>query len=94
LEGEENSRLASFLVYGVFLKCNISMPAHLILFEETNDLVVDINDHLPNDPRYCTTITYSKDVVVIFCEAFHSSIRLVIHPWMASYKEENPGRNK
>jgi len=36
LEGEENTRLASFLVYGVFLQCNISMPAHLILLEETN----------------------------------------------------------
>jgi hypothetical protein len=43
LEGEENS-LPS---YGVFLQCNISLPALLILFEETNDLVVDINDHLP-----------------------------------------------
>ncbi len=56
LEGEENSRLASFLVYRVFLQCNISMPAHLILFEETTDLVVDISDHLPNDPRSCSSI--------------------------------------
>ncbi len=34
-----------------------------------------------------------KDVVVVFREAFHPSIRPVIHPWMASYREENPGRN-
>jgi hypothetical protein len=33
-----------------------------------------------------------KDVVVIFRAAF--SIRPVIHPWMASYREENPDRNK
>jgi hypothetical protein len=32
-----------------------------------------------------------KDVVVVFREAFSScpSIRLVIHPWMTSYREEN-----
>ncbi len=29
-----------------------------------------------------------KDIVVIFYEAFS------IHPWMASYREENPNRNK
>jgi hypothetical protein len=29
-----------------------------------------------------------KDVVVVFSEAFS------IHPWMASYREENPDRNK
>jgi hypothetical protein len=51
LEGEESNRLASFLVYRVFLQCDISMPAHLILFEETIDLVVDINDHLPNEKK-------------------------------------------
>jgi hypothetical protein len=25
---------------------------------------------------------------------YHPSIRPIIHPWMASYREENPGRNK
>ncbi len=37
-----------------------------------------------------------KDVVVVFREAFsiHPSIRPIIHPWMASYKEENTGKNK
>jgi len=41
-----------------------------------------------------------KDVMFAFCEAFsrdpsiHPSISLVIHPWMASYKEENPSENK
>jgi hypothetical protein len=32
-----------------------------------------------------------KDVVVV---KLFPSIRPVIHPWMASYREENPGRNK
>jgi hypothetical protein len=37
-----------------------------------------------------------KDVVVVFRETFsiHPSIRPVIHPWMASYREKNPNRNK
>jgi hypothetical protein len=35
-----------------------------------------------------------KDVVVVFREAFHPSIRPIIHPWMTSYREENLGRNK
>jgi hypothetical protein len=37
------------------------------------------------------------DVMVVFHEAFpsiHPSLRLIIHPWMASYKEENPGKKK
>jgi hypothetical protein len=47
-----------------------------------------------------TTLHIVKDVVIIFHEVFsrdpfiHSSIRPVIHPWMASYKEENLSRNK
>jgi hypothetical protein len=32
--------------------------------------------------------------VVVFCEAFHPSVRPVIHTWMVSYREENPGRSK
>jgi hypothetical protein len=32
-----------------------------------------------------------KDVVVV---KLFPSIRPVIHPWMASYREEIPGRNK
>jgi hypothetical protein len=32
-----------------------------------------------------------KDVVVV---KLFSSIRPVIHPWMVSYREENPGINK
>jgi hypothetical protein len=46
------------------------------------------------------TLHIVKDIVVIFRKAFsrdlsiHPSICLVIHPWMASYREENPGRNK
>jgi hypothetical protein len=32
-----------------------------------------------------------KDVVVM---KLFPSIRLVIHPWMASYREENPGINE
>jgi hypothetical protein len=37
-----------------------------------------------------------KDVVIVFRETFfiHPIICLAIHPWMASYKEENPDRNK
>jgi hypothetical protein len=37
-----------------------------------------------------------KDVMVVFGEAFsiHPSVRPIIHPWMASYMEENLGRNK
>jgi hypothetical protein len=37
-----------------------------------------------------------KDIVVVFREAFsiYPSVRPVIHPWMASYREENPDKNK
>jgi hypothetical protein len=36
------------------------------------------------------TLHILKDVV----DEMKLSIHPVIHPWMASYKEENPGRNK
>ncbi len=35
-----------------------------------------------------------KDVVDEMKFSIHPSICPVIHPWMASYREENPGRNK
>jgi hypothetical protein len=43
---------------------------------------------------YILTILHIIKDVVDENEAFHPSIRPVIHPWMASYKEENSGRNK
>jgi hypothetical protein len=45
--------------------------------------------------KYLMHITYSKGCHGRFLRSFfHPSIRLAIHPWMASYREENPGRNK
>jgi hypothetical protein len=38
--------------------------------------------------QYIISLHIVKDVVVVFSEAFF------IYPWMASYREENPGRNK
>ncbi len=43
--------------------------------------------------RYPSKVTYSKGCCGRFLWSF-PSIRPVIHPWMASYKEENPGGNK
>jgi hypothetical protein len=55
-------------------------------------------DHSGWNQLCCRCVSSSlrvlKDVVVVFREAFHPSIRPVIHPWMASYREKNSGRNK
>jgi hypothetical protein len=42
----------------------------------------------------CMELHIVKDVMVVFREAFHPSIRLVIHPWMASYRERNIAKKK